>query len=358
MHKLDELMTLKPCWEYLSKTDLPVFIYGMGDGCLKLMREFDKYNIAVAGIFASDEFVRGHSFHGHLVHKLSEIEDTLGCGNFVIALGFAAGYQSLIDKIDDIKSRNILLVPDTDAIGVGAFTKETLCDNFESIRLVYEHLADEKSKEVYYNVLAYKITGNIDYLKSCTTTPREAYENILKLTDNEVYVDLGAYNGDTISEFLQHTNNHYKHIYAMEPNIRNFRKLSISVEKLENVSIYNAAAWDKEDVLIFNAGGGRQSQVSKKGVETRATSVDIILNAESASYIKYDVEGAEEKALKGAENTITKFSPKLCVALYHRAEDMFKLPLQVLSMNSNYKLYVRHFPYYPAWETNLFAVCE
>ncbi len=358
MHKLDELLELKPCWEYLSETKLPVFIYGMGDGCLKLMREFEKYNIAVAGIFASDEFVRGHSFEGHLVHKLSEVESTLGCGNFVIALAFAAGYQSLIEKIDDIESRNILFAPDTDAIGVGAFTKEMLCNNFDSIKKVYDRLVDDASKDTYYNVLAYKITGKINYLRSCTTTPHEAYQNILKLGCNETYVDLGAYNGDTIREFLEHTNGSYKHIYALEPNVRNFKKLSLFTENMHDTTIQNAAAWDKEDTLVFNTGGGRQSQVSKKGVETKATSVDILLSGNEATYIKYDVEGAEKEALNGTEYTIKNFSPKLCVALYHRAQDVFKLPLQLLSINDNYKLYIRHFPYYPAWETNLFAVCE
>lgn len=358
MKSVEELMLLESSWEYLKETKLPIFIYGMGDGCLKLIREFDSYRIPLAGIFASDEFVRGHSFEGHLVHKLSEIEDTLGCGNFVIALAFAAGYQSLIDKIDDIESRNILLAPDTDVIGVGAFTKELLEENFDKIQLVYDRLADEYSKQVYINVLSFKITGRLDYLRKCTSLPDEAYNNILRLGHCETYVDLGAYTGDTIAEFLSYTNGRYQDIYALEPNKRNFKKLTENTKELHNCHIVNAAAWDKSEILVFNAGGGRQSQVSKKGVDTQAISVDELLAGNKATYIKYDVEGAEGKAIDGAKNTIEKYKPKLCVALYHRAVDMFELPLQILSVNPDYKLYIRHYPYYPAWETNLFAVCE
>lgn len=358
MNKIEKLLELESSWEYLKGTEKPIFIYGMGDGCLKLLREFDKYKIPVAGIFASDEFVRGHSFEGHLVHKLSEIEAALGCGNFVIALAFAAGYESLINRIDEIESRNILVAPDTDVIGVGAFTKELMKDNVEKIKVVYNKLFDEKSKETYLDILAFKITGKLDYLRRCTTEPKEAYDNILKLSENEIYVDLGAYTGDTIAEFLEQTNGRYRRIYAIEPNVRNFRKLTANTQKLENCVIENAAAWDKRELLTFNSGGGRQSQLSKKGVETQAISVDELLLGQKATFIKYDVEGAEKQALEGAKNTITACKPKLCVALYHRAVDVFELPLQVLSMNENYKLYIRHYPYYPAWETNLFAVSE
>ncbi len=353
---ISKLKELKSSWEYLKETTLPIFIYGMGDGCLKLLREFEKYKIPTAGIFASDEFVRGHSFEGHLVHKLSEIEEALGCGNFVIALAFAAGYDSLIQRIDEIDSRNILLAPDTDAIGVGAFTMSMLCDNIDKIDRVYKCLADEISRFVYYNVLAFKITGKLQYLRACTTTPDEAFKNIIKPTKNEAYVDLGAYTGDTIAELLSYTNGKYERIYALEPNVRNFKKLTANTEGMQNCFVENAAAWNCDDVLIFNAGGGRQSQVSKNGIETRATSVDILLKGEKATYIKYDVEGAEKQAIEGTTETIKAYKPKLCVALYHRAVDMFELPLQILSICPDYKLYVRHYPYYPAWETNLFCV--
>ncbi len=58
----EEFLSLESCWEKLEKTDKPIFIYGMGDGCLKLMKELNRRKIPISGIFASDEFVRGHYF--------------------------------------------------------------------------------------------------------------------------------------------------------------------------------------------------------------------------------------------------------------------------------------------------------
>ncbi|WP_337484935.1 FkbM family methyltransferase, partial [Porcipelethomonas sp.] len=85
-------------------------------------------------------------------------------------------------------------------------------------------------------------------------------------------------------------------------------------------------------------------------------SVDNMLDGKEATLIKMDVEGAEREALWGACQTISKYSPRLMVALYHRNEDIFELPLLVHKLNPKYKLYIRHQLYIPAWETNLYAI--
>ena len=87
-----------------------------------------------------------------------------------------------------------------------------------------------------------------------------------------------------------------------------------------------------------------------------ARSVDSILGGQTATLIKMDVEGFEREAIWGAEHTIEHYTPKLMVSLYHRNEDIFELPLLIKRLNPNYKLYVRHQLYIPAWETNLYAI--
>lgn len=350
---LDEFLSLESSWERLKNVDKPIYIYGMGDGCLKLMKQFERFGIDVSGIFASDEFVRGHSFLGYKVQKLSEVEAQND--DFVIVLAFAAGYKELIDKIDRIALSHELIMPDTAVYGGEPFLKETLKQNLDKACLVYESLYDEMSRLVFENVLKYKITGDISYLKSCETIPDEAYINILKPSGKEIYVDLGAYTGDTVKEYLSFANG-YERIYAVEPNGRNFRKLSEYLSVLDNAEAINAAAWESNGELYFTKGGGRQAKIEKKGVLTKAISVDSLLESGRADYIKYDVEGEEKSALRGSEKTIKTYSPKLCVAVYHKLLDMFDLPLEILRFCPDYKLYMRHFPYYPAWETNLFAV--
>lgn len=345
---------LESSWEFLKKTDLPVFIYGMGDGALKILKQFDHKGIACGGFFASDEFVRGHYFEGHLVHKLSEIENNVG--EFVVVLAFAAGYKSLIDKIIDISSKHILFAPDVPVFGENIFTKEFLEENFDKFEKVYEMLEDEKSKKVFKSTIEYKITGRINHLIDNFTDVSEAYQNILGLSRNETYIDLGAYRGDTIEEFLKYTSNSYERIIALEPEKRNFKKLEQCVLNLKNTEIFNCAAWKYDDTLTFSYNPGRQASLDKKGKAVQARAVDSILSGDKATYIKYDVEGSENEALLGSKYTIEKFNPKLTVAIYHRSEDLFEIPLLIKKFNPSYKLYLRHFPYIPAWEVNLFAI--
>jgi hypothetical protein len=69
-----------------------------------------------------------------------------------------------------------------------------------------------------------------------------------------------------------------------------------------------------------------------------------------------DVEGEEIAAIKGAANTIKKSKPKMLISAYHRTEDLISIPETVLGINPEYKMYIRHFPYLPAWDTNFYFI--
>lgn len=352
MFSLEYFMGLKSSWETLKDLGLPVLVYGMGDGCVKLLRQFEAFGIKESGIFASDEFVRGHSFMGHKVLTLSQAEEQFG--EFAIAVAFGAGYKSLMDKLDDISKRHKLLLPDTAVVGGEPFTKEYLKENAADAAKVWELLADEQSRLVFENVLAYKITGELHYLRDCESSPEEAYRTIVKPENCRTYVDLGAYNGDTVREYIQNGGRD-SGIIAVEPDTGNFRKLTAYASELSGCECVNAAAWNCCGEVSFTSGGGRMGRVVKSGKPVRCVTVDGLLSGKPADHIKYDVEGAESKALEGTSETIRKYFPTLCVAVYHRLEDMFALPLQIYELQPEYKFYLRHYPYYPAWETNLFC---
>ncbi|MCD7785094.1 MAG: FkbM family methyltransferase [Oscillospiraceae bacterium] len=351
MLDINKFLSLDSYLDVLKATDEPIFIYGMGDGCLKVLRVFDEYMIPCAGIFASDEFVRDKVFEGHQIRRLSEIESHVD--KFTIVLGFGAGYEEIREKIDEIAMRHRLYVPDMPVVGDGLFTKDYLKENFDKVSEVYELLADEQSRFCFEKLIEYKITGKLEPLKACESSP---WENILNLGSDEIYVDLGAYTGDTISDFLEATGGYYKAIYAVEPDKRNFRKLSENTSSLHDISLINAAIGSEDGVARIRKGGGRMIRRSDDGVEIPVRSVDSILGDSDCSYIKMDIEGEEKTALIGAKNAIDRCSPKLNIAIYHRVGDLFELPLMVHEMNPGYKFYIRHYPYYPAWDTNLYAL--
>ncbi|MGN0594011.1 MAG: FkbM family methyltransferase [Hominimerdicola sp.] len=343
---------LESSWERMKNSSKPVYIYGMGDGCEKILAIMRKKGIEPKGIFASDDFSRGQTFCGYKVKNLSQVEREEE--DFLAVLAFGTSLPEIMERIEGISQRYEVIAPDCAVIGDEYFDKEHFLDNFHHAEKAYSLLCDEQSRLVFENLTAFKITGKIEYLKKIFTNTDESH-NLLDLSEAEIYCDLGAYNGDTICEFLSHTNGKYEKIYAFEPNRRNFQKCMKNTKNLDNIEYHNSASWERDTCIGFTSGSGRQAQADIKGRLIQARALDSVLGEKKCTYIKYDVEGADFQALKGSVKTIRKYSPKICMALYHRPYDYIDIPLYIYNINADYNFYMRQFPYYPAWETNLFC---
>lgn len=341
-------------WQFLAKDNKPIVVYGMGNGAEKIISILKEYGAEVADIFASDEFVRGHSFLGYKVMKYSEICEKYT--DFNVVLAFATHLPDVLEKIRAINSEHSVFAPDVPVAGDGIFTGKYFEENRKKFEYVYNHLADDESKRVYRNIIHFKISGKVNYLFESTEYDKnKIYSDILKLGSNETIVDMGAYDGDTIREFTAFTNGSYRRIYALEPDEKNYKKLLKDTENMQNISSFNIGAWEKKDTLIFSKKAGRNSKLSAEGVPVKVSDIDSLIDDE-VTMLKMDIEGAELKAIRGCENTIKKYAPKLYICAYHRNEDMFALPLKIWELNKEYKIFFRHSPYIPAWESNFYCV--
>ena len=241
--------------------------------------------------------------------------------------------------------------------GNGIANREFFERNKSRICNIFSILADEKSKDVFFKFVNFEYSGGLDTLLSCESDKEEVFSDILRLGKNENYLDLGAYNGDTIKEFLYFCGNEYGSITAVEPASRNFKKLTEYAKGLSNITLVNKGIWSGESTMGFAGKGGRNSYLLKAAqAKTDTVSVDEISKSESITYIKADIEGAESEMLDGAEITLKRFKPKLNIAAYHRIEDIFILPEKILGINPEYKIYFRHHPYIPGWDTNFYCV--
>ncbi len=349
-------------WQYLAECGKKIVMYGMGNGADKILNICEKKGIEISDFFASDGFVRGHSFHGKTVLTYGEIKEKYS--DFVVLLSFATSLPDVLEKIDKIVSETELLVPDVPVFGETLFDMDFCKAHISEIEEVYNLFEDEKSKEVFKSVINAKLTGKTEYLNQSVCTKDEVYEQILRPDSYTSYADLGAYNGDTIRELSLYAEK-IKSVYALEPDKRTFKKLSSYAESEQKFDVfcYNCAAWDKSETLYFDGSGNRNSNVSgntatlsgKKPIEIEARSLDKILCGKKVDYIKYDVEGSEKEALYGSKETIKKYAPDLLVSLYHRSEDIFSLPKLVRELG-DYRFYLRRFRYYPAWDLNLYCI--
>ena len=349
---LDKL-NVTPLIEKLKSTDKPILFYGMGNGADMIIKVLESYGITYEDTFASDGFVRGHSFHGKRVLSFSEAKEKYG--DFVIIVTFAVHDDKTMNFISDLSDNFELYAPTVSVVDGGPFTYEFFKENEENFGKAYEMLADEKSKNDYLDILRFKLSGDVKYLIKTHSEKMKLYEDFLPLSDNETILDLGAYDGDTIREFLSVTGGKYNKIIALEPDEKNFRKLERKPEGLQNLIPLNIGAWDTEETLYFAKKSGRNSRLEDTGIPVEFNSVDNIVDGE-VTFIKMDIEGAELKALDGSRNTIQQYKPKLYVCAYHRNEDMFALPFKIKELYEGYNIYFRQHPYIPAWESNFYAI--
>lgn len=352
-----EKINEKNVWDYLKETTLPIALYGMGNGTDMIIDKLNEIGVIPAEVFASDEFVRGHSFRGYKVRKYSELCEKYE--DFVIVVCFAVHDEKMLDRIKKLSEKHTLFAPNVPIVNDGVFTREFIEAHDKEFDEAYSLLSDDFSRQSFIDVLNFKVSGKVEYLFRCQKAKEDVYSEYLRLGDEEIFMDLGAYDGDTVREFIQATDGKYKRIIAVEADEKNYRKLTAKTNSVKNIEAHNLAVWDRKETLFFEKKKGRNSKLSSSGqVEVQADSVDNILNGESITVLKMDIEGSEEKALDGAKETVSTYRPKLYVCAYHRNDDMFRLPLKINEICKDYKFYFCHHPYIPAWESNFYCIVD
>lgn len=340
-------------WDYLKSSKKPIVLYGTGNGADKILDKLNSMSIPVSAIFASDNFVRTQNFRGFLVTTYSQVKERYK--DMIVLVCFGSQLHTVIEQIKKINNEQELYAPDVPVFGKDVFDMAYYNLHKEEISKIHSLLADQKSKSVYQNIIKYKLSGKINYLLDCETEKINDFNEILKLNRNEIFMDLGAYRGDTVMEFIDYVKD-YKYIYAIEPNKKNFFHLEKNINLLGNCKCINIGIHHRKDLLPFNNKSGRNFCSSIKGDLIPVDSVDNILAQKPVSFIKMDIEGQELNAITGATHTILNYKPKLLISAYHRTEDLFSVPLKVLSIRKDYKVYIRHNPYIPAWDTNFYFI--
>ena len=365
----------------------PILLYGLGNGADKILTVCEAYGIPVADFFASDGFVRGHSFHGKVVLSFSQVCKKYDAGNMIVLLSFASSRPDVLETISRVASVCEMYIPDVPVCGTDLFNAEFYESHLEEINTARALFADEQSRRVYDGIIEYKLSGRMDILRATESAPAESYRNILHAESFVTAADLGAYNGDSIRDLRQYAPR-LRDVIAFEPDRRNFRKLteyaSSLAESDDSLTVYpiQAGAWSHTATLTFHGSGNRNAGLTDapdaaqghilpstadnpyfgKTAEVPVTALDTaaaeVFGNTRVDYIKYDVEGAETEALLGSRGIIQRDAPALLVSTYHRNTDLFRLPLLVHELNPAYKLYLRRMAGVPAWDINLYAVSD
>lgn len=217
--------------------------------------------------------------------------------------------------------------------------------NQKKFEIVYKMLSDEMSKRVFYDRINYSITADNKYLIPLVSKEPKYFDpEIVPLSEEEILIDGGAYSGDTAEEFVKITKGKFKKVYSFEPEESKHQEFKMKFVEFENIQILRYGLWSQQGKLRFKAENSGTSQVSNDGnIEIAVISIDEFLCGEPVSLIKMDIEGAELEALKGAQNSIKKYRPKLAICVYHNPMDLVEIPLYLKSLVPDYKIYLRHY---------------
>lgn len=267
--------------------------------------------------------------------------------NIVVGFGDVDKSRFLINNKKSLNSSFYFL---WDPVMYYEWDLEYIKDNWNAYVDVYNGLEDEKSKNTLYELLIAKLN------KCCTpqllniADEKLHYFNELTFcnnTEKEIFIDCGAYIGDTILQYNQFTKGNYKKIYAFEPNKEFLVDLDKNIKSLHDIEVINKGTWNKNTILKFK-NNKEVSHITTidEGNIVEVTTIDSVVKTEDKiTFIKMDIEGSELESLQGAINFIKRDMPKMAICCYHKKNDiidLFHFMKKIENSNVRYKIFLRH----------------
>lgn len=172
-----------------------------------------------------------------------------------------------------------------------------------------------------------------------------------------LFLDVGCYDAKDSIRARSYFQKQKLEIIAFEPDPKNIKKCESVLKELDNSVLVNKGVSDCEEICSFNMDDVG-SRVSEKGdIKIETVALDHYIKKEKVGYIKMDIEGFEERALVGAEKLIKRDKPLLAISIYHKRDDIWRLPKLILDISPRYRFYFGH--YTLSWsDTVLYAVSE
>ena len=306
------------------------------------------------GYFASSYLLKNdYKLHCIIDNDVNKINDTIN--NIKIVNRF----DPLINKSDAILISAHHAINDIkNSINTNkkcfTFDKWFVMKYFNDLLNIRNIFYDDISKNIFDILIYAKLLENVDYCSYAYSDNQYFSINQFKYKNgNEIYVDAGAYVGDTLEKFLYNNYGLFKKIYAFEPGLKQFNAMKLRLERISKEWAIN-----NDNIILMNAGLSdsntnayltSSNQLSGNKTTSDSTeniivlySIDNFLNGEPITFLKSDIEGEELNMLKGAENTIKKYKPKMAISVYHRPDDLLTIPKYIKELVPEYNFSLRH----------------
>ena len=231
----------------------------------------------------------------------------------------------------------------------------------EDIRRLASELADDASRDVLVRQLRWRVMLDFEALPLPVKGPAYFQPDLLPPRDDELFIDCGAFDGDSLRVFRSRMEGTAARTIAIEPDPASYARLESCAAALpagvrERVRTLKAAVGIFREKLRFDSSGLASARASNTGtIEVDCLPLDEVLEGETPTLIKMDLEGGEIDALLGGENSIRRAGPSMAICVYHRPDHLWAIPLLLRQMLPNHSLHLR--PHgYEGWDLVCYAV--
>jgi FkbM family methyltransferase len=244
----------------------------------------------------------------------------------------------------------------------GLDAPDSLLAEEEPIRACFESLSDERSRQELCDQVEWRYWLEPESIPFSEPVAELYFPSDLLIpSGDEVLVDCGAFDGDTIRSLVERRQD-FRHLYALEPDPGNRaalgKYLATQSEDLRSrITVLPYGVSDADETVRFAASSDVTSRVvsSGEGISLECRKLDSLRWPVKPTYIKMDIEGSEPKALAGAAGLLRDEPPVLAICLYHRSEHLWQIPNLIHRLQPNYSLFLRRYAE-DNWESVCYAI--
>ena len=222
---------------------------------------------------------------------------------------------------------------------------QELSQHMDEYSWLYGKLGDYRSRKTLLAILDNWYSYNFKTLANMKEKMFPTYldADLLRCTEEEVFVDLGAGIGDVTKAFAEYAG-HWKKIYCYEPNPGSFSALRNRTKELGLLALRQCAVGDKTGNALLQVPNDDPllSKIDDNGIETDMVQIDEDIE-EPVSIIKMCLEGSEQAAIRGCSIHIHQDHPKLILRADHGDSDLWQLPRMIERLDKKYRFYLRHY---------------
>jgi FkbM family methyltransferase len=299
----------------------------------------------------------GQSVEGVTVVSPSDAAQRYGeTATFIVTIWGALSRDRMRDRLAQLRAIGCMHVepfstlfwarPDGLLPHYGADLPHRVLERSNAVRSTFDLWADDASRLEYVNQVQWRLHMDFDALADPVDGPIYFPTDMYLRNADEVFVDCGAFDGDTIRLFLANSGDRFRAIYAFEPDPQNFALLRANVDKLERsvrerTTVYPFAVGAERGRVSFLAEGSKASAMGAGGLAVDCVRLDDVLSRAGVTFIKMDIEGIELEALEGAAAIIRRERPVLAISCYHAQDHLWSIPSLINSLVSDYEFYLR-----------------